>query len=247
MEHARKFAKTGHFVESNFLSENECMELNEEILRLADAPNALKYSDRNGNLRRMENFTYKSEIICSLNNRIKHFLASELGMEFELFKDKVNFKPQGGEGFYPHYDGIFEFIDHEGQLRKGWYEYADQFINVLVALDPFTKDNGAIEIAERRSGSFDELLKDTKRDGTPDLLPEVESECIFEPILVKPGDLCIFDHTCPHKSDANKSDYTRRSLYLTYNPSRYGNFYDKYFLHKDLSKNKNKSLTGKLA
>ena len=103
-----------------------------------------------------------------------------------------------------------------------------------------------MEISTRQSGSFDELLNDTKRNGTPDLKPEVERACIFEPILIKSGDLCIFDHTCPHKSDANKSDHTRRSLYLTYNPSRSGNFYDQYFLDKIGSKNADKSLTGNL-
>lgn len=246
MENIHKFLKDGYFVEPCFFTKNECEEINLEIERLAAEPKSLIYSDRNGSLRRMENFTYNSELISYLNSRIKHFLKTEIGIGLELFKDKVNFKPQGGEGFYPHYDGIFEFTDQQGRHRKGWYEYADQFINVLVALDPFTQENGALEIAKRHSGNFDELLDNTKRDGTPDLKHEVERECIFEPVLIESGDLCIFAHTCPHKSNANNSDTTRRSLYLTYNPARCGNFYDQYFLDKVGSKNKNKALTGDL-
>ena len=57
----------------------------------------------------MERFTFSSDIMISLNEKIIKFLKLELGNDYLLFKDKVNFKPSGGEGFYAHYDGIFEF------------------------------------------------------------------------------------------------------------------------------------------
>ena len=42
---------------------------------------------------------------------------------------------------------------------KGWYEYSNFFINVLIALDDSNKKNGTIEIAKKHNGDFLKLLK----------------------------------------------------------------------------------------
>ncbi len=239
-----EFDKKGYFCKHDFISHTNVLELKSEIASLIKNPNVIAYSDRNNNLRRMERFTFSSNIINCLNNDIIKFLKEELGSDYVLFKDKVNFKPSGGEGFYAHYDGIFEFITESGAKKKGWYEYTDHFINVLVALDNFTLENGALQIAPRHSGTFPELLLNTKCDGSPDLNTEVESSCEFEHILVDSGDICVFDNKAPHKSSANRSDSERGSIYFTYTLSSSGNLYETYFKDKGRSKNSNKSLTG---
>ena len=38
--------------------------------------------------------------------------------EFLIFKDKFNAKPPGGNGFFPHFDGIFEFKDKNDKIRN---------------------------------------------------------------------------------------------------------------------------------
>ena len=35
-----------------------------------------------------------------------------------LFKDKLNFKYPGGEGFLPHVDGHFYWIDNQKKIKK---------------------------------------------------------------------------------------------------------------------------------
>ena len=239
-----EFNENGYFSKSGFISNKNVAELKTEITRLMDNPEVVAYSDRNNNLRRMERFTFFSDIMSNLNKDIIEFLKLELGNDYLLFKDKVNFKPSGGEGFYAHYDGIFEFTAECGNKKKGWYEYTDHFVNVLVALDDFTTENGALQIAPRHSGTFSELLLNTKCDGSPDLNSEVESSCEFEHILVNAGDICIFDNKSPHRSSANRSCKERGSIYFTYTLSSAGDLYNKYFEDKDSSKNLNKSLTG---
>jgi ectoine hydroxylase-related dioxygenase (phytanoyl-CoA dioxygenase family) len=239
-----EFIENGYFCKNNFISKQNVEKLKAEIIKLMDNPKVVSYSDRNNNLRRMERFTFSSKIMSSLNNDIIKFLKANLGNDYLLFKDKVNFKPSGGEGFFAHYDGIFEFTTESGNKKKGWYEYTDQFINVLVALDDFTVENGALEIAPIHLGTFTELLSNTKNDGSPDLNSDVESSCEFEHILVDAGDICIFDNKSPHRSSANRSLSERGSIYFTYTLSSAGDLYNKYFEDKHSSKNLNKSLTG---
>ena len=48
-----------------------------------------------------------------------------------------------------------------------------------LALDDFTIENGALQIAPRHSGTFSELLLNTKCDGSPDLIPELSPHVIL--------------------------------------------------------------------
>ena len=58
-----------------------------------------------------------------------------LGEEAVLFKEKVNFKMPGGDGFKPHQDS-----------QAGWDKYTDFFISVLVCIDEATVANGCLEV-----------------------------------------------------------------------------------------------------
>ena len=177
----------------------------------------------------MERFTFSSDIMISLNEKIIKFLKLELGNDYLLFKDKVNFKPSGGEGFYAHYDGIFEFTSEKGNKKKGWYEYTDHFINVFLALDDFTIENGALNFAKRHSGTFSELILNTKCDGSPDLIPEVESSCDFEYILIDSGDICILtiNHLINHLQTGRT---VRGAQYILLRPYRLLAIYTKGIL-----------------
>ena len=162
-----------------------------------------------------------------------------------IFKDKFNAKPPGGEGFFAHYDGIFNFTDAKNNIRNGWYEYGDYFINVLIALDECNKDNGTLELAHAHKGNFDKLLKNTKKDGTPAITKAIESTLSFKLINLSVGDIVIFLNTCPHRSKKNNTDKNRRVLYYTYSLSKNGSKYNQYFEDKDKSKNPSKALSNK--
>ena len=102
--------------------------------------------------------------------------------------------------FFAHYDGIFKFKNENNEDRKGWYEYGNFFVNALIALDPCNMENGTIEISNAQKESFDKLLSNTKKNGTPDLLPEIEKKLKFKVINLSYGDVVIFSNTCPHRS-----------------------------------------------
>ncbi len=235
----KKYSIDGYFVCENFFSEKFVSEL---IYEIENSKDTVKYYDKNKNLRRIEKLYDKGYNLNKLNAEILKLLRKIFQKDFLIFKDKFNAKPPGGDGFFAHYDGIFHFTDHKNVKRNGWYEYGDCFVNVLIALDRCNEENGALQLAKAHKGNFNELLKNTKNDGTPALTKEVEDNTIFNLINLNVGDVVVFSNTCPHRSKRNDTKYNRRVLYYTYSLSTHGSKYLEYFKDKEKSKNPSKAL-----
>ena len=239
-----RFKSTGYLVIENFISVAVVDEIKSGVQAVTLSDGVTMFSDRQGLPRRLERFTYKDARLIGLMEDVGECVKAVTEEEQVLFKDKVNFKPPGGEGFNAHYDGIFEYKSLTRKVGRGWFDYADRFTNGLITLDPFTQHNGALEIADRHLGDFDELLNNTNKDGSPDLRHEVALDCEFKPIFCGPGTLIIFDSACPHRSGKNRSMDHRSTIYWTYHNAIFGRNYDRYFEDKDASINKNKALLG---
>ena len=242
LDFKEKFNRDGYFVFKNFVDKDFILQLIDEINVSNDTE---KYYDNLNNLRRIEKLFDKGQYLKKLNEKILILLKNVLDKDFLIFKDKFNSKPPGGEGFFAHYDGIFEFINSNNERKKGWYEYGDFFISALVAIDKCNKENGALELAKFHKGNFDQLYENTKKDGTPALSNEVEAKTLFNVIDLEVGDMIIFSNKCPHRSKKNDSKKIRRIIYYTYTPSENGSKYDQYFKDKENSKNKSKALSVK--
>jgi len=237
-----QYSLKGFFTIKNVFNKNEINSLNKEI---AIATNVDKYFDKNGKIRRIERLFNKGSNLINLNLKISELLKNIFEENFVIFKDKYNAKPPGGEGFFAHYDGVFEFDDVNGVRKKGWYEYSKIFVNVLVALDSCNEQNGTIEISDVHKENFEKLLLNTKQNGSPELLEKIEKKLNFVPINLDIGDIVIFSNQCPHRSNKNNSTSSRRTLYYTYTQEILGSFYNKYFFDKKNSINtQSKSLSG---
>jgi 2-aminoethylphosphonate dioxygenase len=244
-----EYKNNGYFKVSNFFKKEIIQDLNFEIQDIVcKKPKKIYfYSDRNNLIRRMEHFYDYTDLLKKINNDILEFLEQIFEKKFFLFKDKYNFKPPKGEGFFSHYDGVFKWKDEKGNLRNGWYEYADTFINVLITLNNFEDNNGPLEVAKAHKGTFEELLKNTKENGTPDIKNNLKNSYYFTKMICPSGSIVVFSSKCPHRSSKNKSANNRGSLYYTYNPSEFGNKYNLYFEEKKTSKNsQSKSLSGEI-
>jgi len=147
--------------------------------------------------------------------RLVSLLAAMLGDDPVLFKDKINFKMPGGQGFAPHQD-----------IQPGWDDYAPYFVSVLIAVDANTLENGCLEVAAgaHRRG----LLGRRWEPLSGDELAGLE----FHPYPLAPGDAIFFDCFAPHQSKPNLTDRPRRNLYLTYNRLSDGDFREPYFAAK---------------
>ena len=242
LDFKQKYETDGYFIVKNFVKKDFIFKLLDEI---NNSPDTVKYFDNSNNLRRIEKLYDKGENLIDLNKKILTLLKNVFDRDFLIFKDKFNAKPPGGEGFFAHYDGIFEFINSDDEKKKGWYEYGDFFISALVAIDKCNEENGALELAKAHIGNYDQLYENTKKNGTPALSNEVESKTIFNLIDLEVGDMIVFSNKCPHRSKKNHSQKIRRIIYYTYTPSENGSKYDQYFEDKENSKNKSKALSVK--
>jgi len=163
---------------------------------------------------RIENIAPFHAGFAELSNVLKAPVGRLLGEEAVLFKEKVNFKMPGGDGFKPHQDS-----------QAGWDAYADFYISVLVSIDGSTVENGCLQICagHHNRGLFTswEPLSEAEMEGME-----------FVPVPTEPGDLIFFDCYAPHASEPNLSDRTRRLYYATYNRLGAGDHMARYYADK---------------
>ena len=146
------FENCGFFKIENFIDKILIDKIIEEINSVKDDVDI--YYDQKGSLRRIERLYDKGEKLKLANRKILELLKNIFNFELTIFKDKFNAKPPGGEGFFAHYDGIFKFKNENNDYKKGWYEYSDFFVNVLIALNICNSENGTIEISNSQNQSF---------------------------------------------------------------------------------------------
>lgn len=165
-------------------------------------------------IQRIENF-------CPHHPRFDRFIrhgaladwtAALMGGPVALFKDKINFKMPGGDGFRAHQD-----------QQAGWGRYASLFVTAMVTLDAATAQNGCLELAagRHREGLIGEQWT-----------PLDEQALQLQSCPTAPGDVIFFDSYVPHASKPNRTDAPRRILYLTYNRASEGDHRARYFADK---------------
>lgn len=135
-------------------------------------------------------------------------MASQLyGEPAHLFKDKLIFKPPGAKGYDMHQDYI------------SWESFPESFLTVIVAIDPSDAACGATEVF----GGYHQLGCMSPRDGMYHQLKDGQVDLARGVMLdLQPGDVAFFSGFTPHRSSPNKSDRSRRLLYLSYNAARDG-------------------------
>ena len=131
------------------------------------------------------------------------------GEKAALYKDKINFKKPGGDGFKAHQD-----------VQAGWDKYALIHITALVSIDAATIANGCLEIAPGKHQSG--LIGDKWQ-------PLDEDALEYIPIETAPGDSIFFDSFIPHRSKPNMTGQERRVLYITYNKLSEGDHRQQYY------------------
>lgn len=132
-----------------------------------------------------------------------------------LFKDKINFKLPGGEGFKEHQD-----------VQAGWDDYADLHITAMVAIDETNADNGSVEMipAMHKQGLLGKMWEPLTDADT--------ANAAYHPVHCQPGDAIFFDSYAPHRSMSNNTDKARRVLYITFNRISEGDHRLKYYADK---------------
>jgi len=169
-------------------------------------------------LQRIENFTQFSPVLERVlqTGKVVDMCSDLFDEKSILYKEKINFKLAGGDGFLPHQD-----------VAAGWWMYGQSLhISMLISVDASNKENGALEVVrgQHRQGILGEPWKEV-----PQTLVD---QYKWEMVSTQPGDVVFFDSFVPHRSAPNTSSSRRRILYSTYAKASEGDFRDRYYADK---------------
>lgn len=152
-------------------------------------------------LMRTENFVdYHprfTELLCG--ERLPHILKQLSGDDMLLFKDKINYKLAGGNGFAAHLDA--PAYDHIGEIEH---------LTANLAVDAATKENGYLEVVPGSHRMDVEL----SHGGKISEAWEKSHEWVTVPL--EPGDMLLFGSHLAHRSGPNRTDESRSAVYATY-------------------------------
>jgi len=139
-----------------------------------------------------------SELIT--RRRMQQAVSDLFGESAILFKDKINFKLPGGDGFKEHQD-----------VQAGWDDYGKLHITAMIAIDETNAENGSVEMIPgmHKQGLLGKMWAPLTDKDT--------SNASYQPVHCQPGDAVFFDSYAPHRSLPNTTDEARRVLYITFN------------------------------
>lgn len=150
-----------------------------------------------------------------LQGEIQQITSQLFDDDAVLFKDKINYKMPGADGFKAHQD-----------IQAGWDRYSKLHITALVSIDASTLENGCLEVANghNNEGIIGEQWAPLEEDALD-----------YVALPTEPGDAVFFDSYAPHRSKPNMTDGQRRVLYVTYNAAAEGDHRKQYYDDKRLS------------
>jgi len=223
-QHLEEYQRDGFVIERRAFSDADMKQIESWTTELASRPEEpgkhwvyhekSKLNPEVELINRIEYISPFHEGFAELANVIKKPVAQLLGEEAVLFKEKINFKMPGGDGFKPHQDS-----------QAGWEDYAKYFISVMVCIDEATIENGCLQLV---AGHQDRGLY---REWEP-LTDEDMADMEFVHYPAKPGDVVFFDCYVPHASEPNLTNKIRRMYFATYNRLSEGYHLDRYYADK---------------
>eukprot|EP00550_Attheya_septentrionalis_P008420 CAMPEP_0198282556 /NCGR_PEP_ID=MMETSP1449-20131203/2341_1 /TAXON_ID=420275 /ORGANISM="Attheya septentrionalis, Strain CCMP2084" /LENGTH=369 /DNA_ID=CAMNT_0043978833 /DNA_START=199 /DNA_END=1308 /DNA_ORIENTATION=+ len=194
-------------------------------------------------LTRLENLLEHPEWESLCQHYMAPLVSALLKTKMALLKEKLNIKPPGGSGFAPHLDSpsLQMAFNSFGESKEAFNQCPESFVTVMVAIDNMTVENGCLMVCK---GPWSEqnhchvIAPEVDKNGVlnPDgkgragAIPvEVAAQQHYEPLAIKGGSVVVFSGYMPHRSAANKSAFSRRAVFLTYNPMNQGDFRQFYY------------------
>jgi ectoine hydroxylase-related dioxygenase (phytanoyl-CoA dioxygenase family) len=225
-EQIEQFQRDGFLVVRGMYSAEETAEISEWTREVAAWPEVpgkhMMYfeksqSDGSRILCRVENFVPYHDGFSKLitARRMQQAVSELFGEESVLFKDKINFKLPGGDGFREHQD-----------VQAGWDDYADIHITAMIAIDETNEANGSLEMIAgmHKQGVLGSMWAPLTEQDT--------GNARYAAVHCRPGDAVFFDSFAPHRSGPNRTADARRVLYITYNKLSEGDSREQYYTDK---------------
>ena len=225
-EQIEQFHRDGFLVVRGMYNADEMREISRWTEEVATSPEKpghymmyFESSKQDGSriISRIEDFVSFHEGFARLitRRRMQQAVSELFGESAVLFKDKINFKLPGGDGFKEHQD-----------VQAGWDDYGILHITAMIAIDETNAENGSVEMIPgmHKKGLLGKMWAP--------LTDEDTANASYQPVHCKPGDAVFFDSYAPHRSLPNKTDQSRRVLYITFNGAGDGDKRAQYYADK---------------
>lgn len=245
-QQTEQFHRDGFLLVREMYSPDEMKEISQWTDEVAGSPETpghymmyFEASKQDGSriISRIEDFVsfHKGFAELITRKRMQQAVSDLFDEQAVLFKDKINFKLPGGDGFKEHQD-----------VQAGWDDYADLHITAMIAIDETNAENGSVEMIPgmHKQGLLGEMWAPLTDSDT--------ANASYEPVHCKPGDAVFFDSYAPHRSLPNNTDNARRVLYITFNGASEGDHRAKYYADKrksyppDIERNPDKDYSFKV-
>ncbi|MCA9299978.1 MAG: phytanoyl-CoA dioxygenase family protein, partial [Phycisphaerales bacterium] len=163
-------------------------------------------------LARTERFMHDdAHVGAFLATTLAALVAEAIGEDALVYKEKINFKFPGGAGYAAHQDAPA-------------FPLGTRHVTAMVAIDGSDEGNGGLElVAGRHHGGM--LAQDSKGCIDPTIADTLE----WRAVPCEAGDVLLFDSFTPHRSGPNRSDRSRRVLYVTYSRASEGDLRSSYY------------------
>jgi 2-aminoethylphosphonate dioxygenase len=225
-KHLSFYKINGFLKVSNFFTSTELNQLKKYVLEINNLEpkigKEMIYFDK----KKKKIFLTRTENFIKFHKNFKKFLKKKklvnlidkiLGKKSILFKDKINWKYPGADGFEPHQDAqVWEYL----------YPKIKSFVSLSISINETNIKNGCLKVVRKKHTNG--LLGDNKSSINEKIVKQFK----WENILTKPGDIVFFDSYTPHMSGPNRSKKSRKIIYLTYNAKKDGNLKEAYFNNK---------------
>lgn len=221
-----QFHRDGFLLVRGMYSADEMQDINRWTQEVAGSPEKAGHymmyfesSKQDGSriISRIEDFVSFHEGFAELitRRRMQEAVSELFGEAAVLFKDKINFKLPGGDGFKEHQD-----------VQAGWDDYADLHITAMIAIDETNAENGSVEMIPgmHKQGLLGKMWAPLTETDT--------AHIAYVPVHCQPGDAVFFDSYAPHRSKPNNTDHARRVLYITFNRASKGDHRAQYYADK---------------
>ena len=224
MEDTDFFRKNGYVLIRNYFTQEEANKISEIADELENWEETktkwMIYFEKNRKKSRIEHFVYYHPTLHDLlASRVYPIVDTISEKKNFLFKDKLNWKHDGGLGFRAHQD------------HPAWSDFdPDVYISAALFANNSTLENGCLQFGKGKNKFNMEC--DYNKEGIGELTNEIEDNLEWSLSETTPRDILLFDSFVPHRSDENQTTNSRRIFYFTFNDKKYGYLYNKYFLNK---------------
>jgi len=144
------------------------------------------------------------------SERIVNSFENFFEQEIYHYHSKIIWKNPG--------DGAFNWHQDYGYWYRNGCLLPDM-ASCTISIDHSTKENGCLQFLQgsHNLGRVDHIVVNQQEQADPERIREAKKVLKHEYLITNPGDALFFHCNLLHRSDANKSNSSRRSLICCYN------------------------------